>query len=79
MLLGLRLRQAFPPPVIRNGRRHSVTRQMIFQISGEVLKRIDRVVGFRPVTKAGIRGVVNLVKSSFLSHSFNHRRPVSPR
>ena len=35
---------------------------MIFRISGEVLKRINRAVGFRLVTKAGTRGVVNLVK-----------------
>jgi hypothetical protein len=34
---------------------------MIFRISGEVLKRISRAVGFRLVTKAGARGVVNLV------------------
>jgi hypothetical protein len=60
--IAIPLRQPFPPPAIRNGRRHSVTRQMIFQISGEVLKRINRVIGFRPVTKAGIRGVVNLVQ-----------------
>jgi hypothetical protein len=33
-----------------------------FRISGEVLKRINRAVGFRLVTKAGTRGVVNLVK-----------------
>ena len=39
-----------------------LTRQMIFRISGEVLKRINRAVGFRLVTKAGTRGVVNLVK-----------------
>ena len=35
---------------------------MIFRISGEVRKRINRAVGFRLVTKAGTRGVVNLVK-----------------
>ena len=39
-----------------------LTRQMIFRIFGEVLKRINRAVGFRLVTKAGTRGVVNLVK-----------------
>jgi hypothetical protein len=39
-----------------------LTRQMIFRISSEVLKRINRAVGFRLVTKAGTRGVVNLVK-----------------
>jgi hypothetical protein len=39
-----------------------LTRQMIFRISGEVLKRINRAVGFRLVTKAGTSGVVNLVK-----------------
>ena len=39
-----------------------LTRQIIFRISGEVLKRINRAVGFRLVTKAGTRGVVNLVK-----------------
>ena len=39
-----------------------LTRQMIFRISGEVLKRINRAVGFRLVTRAGTRGVVNLVK-----------------
>jgi len=39
-----------------------VTRQMILRISGEVLKRINQAVGFRLVTKAGSRGVVNLVK-----------------
>jgi uncharacterized protein (DUF697 family) len=39
-----------------------LSRQMIFRISGEVLKRINRAVGFRLVTKAGSRGAVNLVK-----------------
>jgi hypothetical protein len=39
-----------------------LTRQMILRISGEVLKRINQAVGFRLVTKAGSRGVVNLVK-----------------
>jgi EcsC protein family len=39
-----------------------LTQQIIFRISGEVLKRINRAVGFRLVTKAGTRGVVNLVK-----------------
>ena len=39
-----------------------LTRQMIFRIFGEVLKRINRAVGFRLVTKAGTRGMVNLVK-----------------
>ena len=39
-----------------------LTRQIIFRISGEVLKRINRAVGFRLVTKAGTRGVINLVK-----------------
>jgi hypothetical protein len=39
-----------------------LTRQVIFRISGDVLKRINRAVGFRLVTKAGTRGVVNLVK-----------------
>jgi len=39
-----------------------LTRQMIFRIPGLVLKRINRAVGFRLVTKAGARGVVNLVK-----------------
>jgi hypothetical protein len=29
-----------------------LSRQMIFQISGEVLKRINRAVGFRLITKA---------------------------
>ena len=39
-----------------------VTRQMVLRISGEVLKRINQAVGFRLVTKAGSKGVVNLVK-----------------
>ena len=39
-----------------------LTRQLILRISGEVLKRINQTVGFRLVTKAGSRGVVNLVK-----------------
>jgi hypothetical protein len=39
-----------------------VTRQMVLRISGEVLKRVNQTVGFRLVTKAGSKGVVNLVK-----------------
>jgi len=39
-----------------------VTRQMILRISGEVLKRVNQAVGFRLVTKAGSKGVVNLIK-----------------
>ncbi len=39
-----------------------VTRQMVLRISGEVLKRINQAVGFRLVTKAGSKGVVNLIK-----------------
>ena len=39
-----------------------MTRQMVLRISGEALKRINQAVGFRLVTKAGSRGVVNLVK-----------------
>jgi len=39
-----------------------LTRQMILRISGEVLERINRAVGFRLVTKAGTRGAVNLIK-----------------
>jgi hypothetical protein len=39
-----------------------LTRQMILRISGQVLRRINQAVGFRLVTKAGSRGVVNLVK-----------------
>jgi hypothetical protein len=40
-----------------------MSRQMILRISGELLKRINQAVGFRLVTKAGSRGVVNLVKA----------------
>jgi hypothetical protein len=43
-----------------------LTRQMILRISGDVLKRINQAVGFRLVTKAGSRGVVNLVKGVLL-------------
>jgi len=39
-----------------------VTTQVILRISGQVLRRINRAVGFRLVTKAGSRGAVNLVK-----------------
>ena len=39
-----------------------VTRQMILRISRQVLKRVNQAVGFRLVTKAGSKGVVNLVK-----------------
>jgi EcsC protein family len=39
-----------------------LTRQIILRVPGEVLKRVNRAVGFRLVTKAGTRGVVNLVK-----------------
>jgi len=39
-----------------------LTRQLMFRISGQVLKRINRAVGFRLVTKAGARGVEKLVK-----------------
>jgi uncharacterized protein (DUF697 family) len=35
---------------------------MILRISGQVLRRINQAVGFRLVTKAGSRGVVNLIK-----------------
>jgi len=35
---------------------------MILRISGEVLKRVNQAVGFRLVTKAGSKGVVNLIK-----------------
>jgi hypothetical protein len=38
------------------------TRQIILRISGDVLKRINQTVGFRLVTKAGSRGIVNLVR-----------------
>ena len=37
-----------------------VTRQMILRISGQVLRRINRAVGFRLVTKAGSRGAFRL-------------------
>jgi hypothetical protein len=39
-----------------------LTRQMILRISGATLRRINQKVGFRLVTKAGSRGVVNMVK-----------------
>ena len=39
-----------------------VTKEIILRISGEVLKRINRAVGFRLVTKAGSKGAVNLAK-----------------
>ena len=39
-----------------------MTRQMVLRISGEVLKRVNQAVGFRLVTKAGSKGVVNLIK-----------------
>jgi hypothetical protein len=39
-----------------------LTQQMMLRISGATLRRINQAVGFRLVTKAGSRGVVNLVK-----------------
>jgi hypothetical protein len=39
-----------------------LTRQMILRVSGELLLRINRAVGFRLVTKAGSKGLINLVR-----------------
>ena len=39
-----------------------LTKQAVMRISGEVLRQINQAVGFRLVTKAGSRGLVNLVK-----------------
>jgi uncharacterized protein (DUF697 family) len=39
-----------------------LTRQMILRISGQTLRRINQAVGFRLVTKAGSRGLINLIK-----------------
>jgi hypothetical protein len=39
-----------------------MTRKLIMQIPGQVLKDLNKQVGFRLLTKAGQKGVVNLIK-----------------
>jgi hypothetical protein len=39
-----------------------VTRNLIMQIPGQVLKDLNKQVGFRLLTKAGQKGVINLIK-----------------